>query len=543
MPTAVFAQSAPKADPPPTASISGRVTLDGQPAAGAKVVVMRDSFEQPVGKATTDAGGRFRIGGLPGGSFNLRVGYGAAVNESETEPDGKTVTLDPGEALDDIEFKLRPGGVITGRVTDAENRPVVGQSLTILKIQKNSKTGEERPIPVYFGFSSDFETDDRGVYRVYGLPPGRYVVGVGDVSVNGQTRFSMGGGEVVPGTFHPKGTDWKQAAIIDIAAGTVEEKRDIAVGGKENLFTIAGRLVDDESGAPVAKMAVGLNIRVGQGTMSSFNGMSDAKGEFRLTGIKPGQYQIIAQSWDKENDYFVDPLPVEVGNQDLKDVTVRLKRGITISGHIELTGGAKPEAVPFTEYYISVRPKPAPGERGNGRNIRVEPDGTFRLPGIRPGNYRMSFFRIGAGGYGRQDLFVVGIRRAGTELATTGFDVGNEPIDGVQVLARVASGKLRGEIRFVGGEAPKPGQYGVSLKLTAPLIEAGGYGDVDERGRFLSDDLLPGIYTVKVLRQNPNARPTEIKTFTPQTVTIPETGEATVTLTVDLSTPNEPKPQ
>src|SRR5207244_12335072 len=67
--------------------------------------------------------------------------------------------------------------VITGRVTDAENKPVVEERVSLQSVDENGA-------PSRFGvFSSPndqmYQTDDRGIYRIYGLPAGRYKVSVG----------------------------------------------------------------------------------------------------------------------------------------------------------------------------------------------------------------------------------------------------------------------------------------------------------------------------------------------------------------------------
>lgn len=531
------------AEPPRTASVSGRVTLDGKPVAGAKVAVLGEGFfDPPLGKATTDAAGRFRIGGLPDGSFTVAAGAPASVGESDTgQNNGKNITLAPGEAVEDIELKLRPGGVITGRVTDSEKLPVIDQPMTLLRFRKDQRTGEERPFPFsYNGFGGRFKTDDRGIYRIYGLPPGRYVIAVGDISLGGTTSFSFGGGgDVIPGTFHPGVTDVAQAGVIELDLGEVEEKRDIVIGAKESTFTITGKLVDDETGAPVPKMAVGVNSKVRGGISGTFNGMSDSRGEFRLTGIRSGQYDVVARSFGQESDYFAVPTPIDVRGDDVKDVTVRMKRGVTVSGRVEVTGGSG--TTTFNKCFISFQMIRKPGGPFEAKSGQIEADGTFRLSGLKPGTYRCNLFKVGAAEFG---LRVVGVRRGDLDVLVTGLEVGTDPIGDVRVSVREASGKVRGEIRFVGGTIPAGKQVYIGLRPANGEQSPGngGGGESDQRGHFLINQLLPGNYTIQVWLQD-NQQGMELKTFTPNLVTVPETGEATLQITVDLSSLNQPKPQ
>lgn len=546
LPAIAFAQSPPKAEaPPPTASVAGRVTLDGQPVAGARVFLLsKVSFDKPLAGTATDAAGRFRIGGLPDGTVMFWVARGADVSENDGEAGmGKSVTLEPGEAVEDVELRLRPGGVITGRVTDAENRPVIGQTISIRQLRKNPRTGEEEPGgPGSFFFYNriKYQTDDRGVYRVFGLPPGRYIVGVGDIKIAGQTNFNLGGRNTVPGTFHPKTTEWKEAAVIDLAAGETEEKCDISVGRPARNVTIAGKVVDDETGAPVAKLAVGLVSAEPGGSMGSFSGFSDARGEFLLTNVKPGAYQIQILSLIQSSDYVGDPMPIEVRDDDLKDVTIRVKRGVTVSGRIELDG--KPETVRFDEQTIGIAATGmSPGQLPNSRSSKVAPDGSFVITGVKPNTtYFINLFQPKAR---QENLRILTLRRAGANLPAIRLEVGAESVTDLQIIAVRALGKLRGEIRFVGGTPDKSIQYVVVARLEGPSSNIEGYGVADERGRFLIEDLTAGTYTLKVWVTRYGQGRTPVKLASPQTATIPETGDGAVVLTVDLSNQSESKPQ
>lgn len=539
--TGAFAQSGPKpAEPPPTASVSGRVTLDGKPVAGVKVAVIgNNAFAAPIGRTTTDAAGRFRIGGLPDGSLTVAASAPASVGESDTQPfNGKTVTLAPGEAVEDIEIKLRPGGVITGRVTDSEKLPVIDQPITVFRLAKDQQTGEDRLFPVSFNGAVGYaKTDDRGVYRIYGLPPGRYIIAVGEIALEGVTRFSIAGGEAIPGTFHPGVTDWKQATAIELNLGEIKEQRDITVGARERVFSVSGRLVDDATGAPVPKMMVGVNSKDRSGVPGLFSGISDNRGEFRLTGVRSGAYDVVARVFGQESDYFAEPTAIEIRGEDVKDVTVRMKRGATLVGRVERAGGSGPFS--FNGFSIGFQTLPNSGGPFNAKSAPLEPDGTFRLAGLKPGTYRCTILKIGAAVSG---LRAVTLLRGDTDITLTGVEVGNDAISDLRVIAREATGKVRGEIRLVGGELPAGSRVVLSLRFAdgdqTPGV--GGRGEPDQRGRFLVDQLLPGTYAIRAWLLDNQSR-TELKTFTPKLVTVPETGETTCVVTVDLSSQKQPR--
>src|SRR5207253_270877 len=76
---------------------------------------------------------------------------------------------------------LIKGGVITGTVTTAQNGPAVAVSVRAFRVR--DQDGKSLTTTNQFG---ERLTDDRGIYRIYGLPPGSYVVAAG-----GPQRFGV----------------------------------------------------------------------------------------------------------------------------------------------------------------------------------------------------------------------------------------------------------------------------------------------------------------------------------------------------------------
>src|SRR5262245_34218437 len=163
---------------PRTASISGRITAEGKPLSGVVVTVERFSERlatKPL-RDKTDAEGLFRIEGIPPGEIYLRPhAYAFVLSESERNiPNSKRFVLGPGESVDDITIELVRGAVVTGRVVDERGRPVVGAGVWLRMPRGGGEkyAGGVTPSPP----SSGGDTDDRGVYRIFGAPAGRYVV-------------------------------------------------------------------------------------------------------------------------------------------------------------------------------------------------------------------------------------------------------------------------------------------------------------------------------------------------------------------------------
>lgn len=171
---------------PGVSSISGRVTIGPNPAVKKRVVVREikrnygysgsylhgdESRSGKVFIAVTDSDGKYRVAGLPAGDYMVSVdilrSYAPANQPGQKS---KQVHVEEEEERANIDFALVRGGVITGRVTDADGKPIIGG---FVNVAQADETGSD------FYPQGSCETDDRGIYRIYGLPTGRYCVRAG----------------------------------------------------------------------------------------------------------------------------------------------------------------------------------------------------------------------------------------------------------------------------------------------------------------------------------------------------------------------------
>src|SRR5262249_15777463 len=141
---------------------------------------------------------------------------------TEVESNVRKITLADGEKVDDVDFTLARGGVITGRVTYEDGSPAIGVVMQLSEMQGYKKTNGTMNMEFD---SSQIKTDDRGIYRIYGLSDGRYKVSAG--SRGGEAMQMLSANRYRRRTFHPNVTDEASAGIIEIADG--REVRDIDI--------------------------------------------------------------------------------------------------------------------------------------------------------------------------------------------------------------------------------------------------------------------------------------------------------------------------
>jgi Carboxypeptidase regulatory-like domain len=520
-----------------TGSVSGRVTVGDKPVPRAIVLLTSSDPFRPdrtlPARATTDAEGRYHLTGVPAGSYTLGPFTPALVVATETffgQP-GKSVTLGDGEEVTGLDFSLTRGAVIAGRVTGSDGRPVIDQDVTVVRI-------DERGQRMGSGFNpSMFTTDDRGAYRVYGLSPGRYKVSVGDANEAGMVRI---GGSVYARTFHPDVTDESRAAVIEVTAGGEAIDVDIKLGGAAKTYVATGRIVDADTGKPLADLRYGHGAIVGQqerlGGYGWTNNRSNSRGEFRIEGLNSGRFAAFVVSTEQV-DFYSEPAVFEVNESDVSGLEIKVRRGSSISGIAVVEGPNDADANPpklDLRAFVRTEGLSAPATS----SIPINPDGSFLITGIRPGKVRI--FLGGA----PKGFTLLRVEREGA-LQSDGVEVGSgESVSGVRVVIGHGTGVVRGEVRVQGGQLTPDMRLSVRARRLEGEDQVAVGAFLDARGRFTLEGLLPGEYEVVVYLMNPVTQSGSVppprgvfrsRTLAKQNIVVSNGAETQMTLVADLS--------
>lgn len=533
--TALYAQTT-DTQPKPSSSISGRITINDKAAPDITVMAQagdRPSQQQSSLRARTDASGRYRLSGLSAGQYQIvALAPAMAVAETNSQPSlygpGKTVVLAAGEDVDDIDLKLVRGGVITGRITDSEDKPVIEQQVNIQS--PDSSGNPVRVINSMLGYQMSL-TDDRGVYRIYGLPAGRYRVSVG----TNENQINASSRKTYPATYYGGTNEEAKAAIVELQEGSEATNIDIRVGRANKTFIATGRVVDGDTGQPLS----GVRIMYGPARQNEqfYGGFvgnpTSARGEFRLEGIGPGRYGMtLASMFDENSQFNSDPLFFEVSDADVSNLELKASRGQTLSGVIVFEGARAPEIQrQLTSMRMIVNISSTPSGRTRSSSSPIAPDGSFRVAGVRGGraNFYIGSFIDSA----LRNLAIVRIERGGVEV-TQGFDIQpGEAISDLRIVAALGTGAIRGSVRVIGGELPPNVRMSVSARREAGRPPYGS-AVVDARGRFVMSNLLAGTYEVMLIIDPPQPGQPP-KPPQKQTVNVTDDGEVQVDFIIDLT--------
>jgi protocatechuate 3,4-dioxygenase beta subunit len=519
-----------------TGSISGKVTLGGKAAAGIPVAALgNDPNSRRAPQATTDNEGRYRLFGLPAAQYQVAA-LAPSLIPAERNANypyygaAKTVLLATGESVEDVDLKLVRGAVITGRVTDEEGKPVVEERIELqLADEKPGPGGQTSPISLNYLM---FQTDDRGIYRLYGLPAGRYRVSVG---TNPNGGFPSGGARgYFPQTFYGDTNDATKATIVEVSEGGEGTNIDIRLGHRSATFSIAGRVVDAESGEPVP------GIRPTYGRISKDNPNSgiymgglptSSRGEFRFDGLEPGHYTISASSRFDGGEFYSEPIVFDLVDRNVTDLELKAIRGLSISGFVVPDNDTNKTLAQLGGLRISASVRSAsnsPANSATGTSL-VAADGSFRIGGLRPGKALMYVYS--AGNPNARRFSLARIERDGVEQ-TQGFDLQpGQSISNARVVLSYGTGVIRGSVKFENGSLQADAGIYVGLVRNGRSVDRGA--QTDARGRFLITDIPPGNYEVvlNLALPNPPPRPrAPLKQF----VTVADDTEVEVTFTVDL---------
>jgi hypothetical protein len=370
--------------------------------------------------------------------------------------------------------------VITGHVADEDGEPLARALVTI---QRYQYVRGERQLSA----AGADQTDDRGQYRVFGLPPGDYYVsvstsGLGDMLGRGMQQLASGlplgggrggglaafgfGGASQPETsgyaptYYPGVVSTAEAGKVTIGPGQEAGGIDFQIQIVP-LSTVSGLVAGGDGIANVL-----LAPQEGSGGMGrlggqTFNGRVTANGTFSIPNVPPGRYMAVARSGGRNSDPKTAVQPVVVNGQNIEGLTLMLQPGVTIAGNITVESSGTPSPSDYSVFRVTIAdadPLPGggggPGGRG-GRggpfgagDDRVQPNGTFTLTSIEPG---LHYVRVTGGGnpsQGGGQWSLKSVLLGGADVADIPFEVKpGQNIDNLNVVMTDRATDLSGTVR------------------------------------------------------------------------------------------------
>jgi len=431
---------------------------------------------KPAYRGVTDQEGNYRIQNIPSGTFQI----GPAAPEYIPLQESRVLILTEGETVADIDFDLVRGAVITGKVTSSD-RPLIEQQVTCERIETSGNSS-----------SKVSQTDDRGVYRIFGLRSGKYRVSVS------QARTFMGQSTRFNQTFYPASANIAKAQTIEVTEGSEAKDIDITVemnDESQSLYSVSGRIVDAENGQAIAAMRLRLQ-RSDERGIQPLNtvAISNNEGRFKFDEISPGKYSVVTAALI-DTYLRTEGSPFTVTDKDVTELTVKAFRRAGISGVLVYEGVPKNGSPPtLGSLFVNgfVVNEGQPGRFGEA--ARIAADGSFHMTGLVAG---IANFSLGSMLGEPKGLSISRVERDGI-VQPRGLEIkGAEEITGVRLVLKYTSGVIRGSIKVANGEFPPKTQFHAWVRnqagdaaspQVAPLVDA--------RGHFVIEGLADGTYEV-----------------------------------------------
>ena len=376
-----------------TGTITGSIVNErGEPMPGAGVHV-RSLASPNAGRSTSaDAEGRFRVTGLEPGLFVI-TGYSPAYVFQQPEFDVPTTYYRIG---DTVRIEMIKGGVVTGTITNATGEPVIGVRVRAIRIRDPKGQIVRTP---QLG-QIERTTDDRGIYRIYGLPPGTYIVSAG--GGGGNQSFQLNPYETDVPTYAPSSTR-DGATEFNVRSGE-ETTADIRYRSDPG-HTISGTVkTSAANGASVMLMSQEGAFLPIASTMQVPNGRG-----FELSGVGDGEYQVIATEFPI-NLGAATTMPdlstseakrVTVKGADVSGIELIPRPPASILGRIALESSKAPECQGkrkplFAETLIDLVRHEKDSDttplfmRMTAGAMSPDPKGAFTFRNLGPGRYRLN---------------------------------------------------------------------------------------------------------------------------------------------------------
>ena len=429
------------------AVVSGVVVSDETPARPlrrATVSLVAGGLRVPLTTITDDRG-TFTFANVPPGHYGVVASKPAYVgafygSKRPGRGPGVPVAVPAGGRVANLRLTLVRGSVIAGTLRLPSGQPALNMPVVVAEVETVNGTRRLRPT------GGRTTSDDRGEYRVFGLPAGQYIVraqpsglltgaltGASDAPqttaaevswAQEQARRRPGDPTVAaaspaPGpergrtmnyaaVYFPGTTDPSAAAAVQIGAG--EERRGVdfalaLVATAKVAGTVLGLDGQPSASASIALVAKDDTTNVLSQLSPRPAIRSGADGSFAIPAVAPGRYQLSARATTSGNDAWAMQ-DVIVDGREVGSVVLAMQPGMTVSGRLTFDAATRP--APTNDEISRARVTIAPVTSGGGgaadvmaagassATASVAPDGRFAVTGLAPDSYRISVTMPGA---------------------------------------------------------------------------------------------------------------------------------------------------
>jgi len=472
-----------KARDPEKASLQGKISnaVTGEPIKKVSVILSGGGNVT----AETNEKGEFTFDNLNPGRYRLTArkngfadgAYGARGKSNAGVP----LDLAARQEMKEVNWKLAPNAVITGKVLDADGEPIM--QAMVMPMMAAYEKGKRMWAP-----AGQAQTNDQGEYRVANLKAGTYIVMASNL-INNLTG-SMTGAAAKPATdkpeptyvttYYPSIADQEMASPVEVQVGGEVGRIDIHMV-KVDSFRVKGHWDNAPTEGKVTLVTLTPKGSGMLGILSANRAQLNPDGSFEFRGVPPGDYLLSA------TQDFLSPMgaqmPVQVKDRHVSGVTMQMAAPIDLVGSITVEGkgsdkinlkhlGAKLAA----EDFIMLNPPKATADES----------GKFALKGVIPAKYEVQTDN------GPEQLYVKMVKCGDREVADDGLDLSAGANGPIQITLSTEGAEVRGNVTGADGNA----MPGVTAVLVPDSRRFSLFHSTvtDQKGMFDFKNLPPGEY-------------------------------------------------
>jgi len=448
--------------------ITGRVTDAGSGSHLANVPVSARPYDDGGDDrwGETDASGYYTITGLMDDDYRVSIEGGIPAGYAQQYyPDtfiheyAERVNISGFGTAADIDFRLEPGGVITGYVVDHISGLPIAEMNVSAGLQ-NDHGGRGTC------------TDGSGYYELDGLIYADYVVNApADANWNWCLEQPQ---EFYAQQYYDHVYNYDDATLVEV--NSPDPKTDVNFSLEEGSY-IEGN-VEDEGSNPVAGLRMEVLVPGGCPWCHQqvAQGDTDANGDFSLGPLTPGQYAVYACTGCSDillvDQYYPDAFHVQDATMisisagvDATGINMTLDPGIWLTGTVFVPGGYDDNNIQVDAW------QEEPDGFGTGRSTNVDGDYIIPVPPIYDSEWAIRVMPW------ETDLYMQQASRI--NLASTNWDF---HLDVESVIS--------GRVQLKGGGTPDYGQINAQSRWMDHGTE------IDQNGYYEIHQLPPGEYQI-----------------------------------------------
>ncbi len=449
-------------------SITGRVTAAGGDLPNNTVVYVSISGATAPPRSTIVNGdGTFKMDDLEIGAYRVWAGAPGFVADAPARTDtsgfvhtGESTTL-----------RLKKGGVITGSVLNSSSAPVIGVNVRAFRIR--DEVG--KPIEAMISSFNERFTDDRGIYRLYGLVPGTYIVAAGGASRAYGGFAATGFDRDVP-TYAPSSTR-DTATEVTVTSGE-EATADIQYRGESGHAVSGGVTGVPQPTGGITFGSANVNIIDVKTRTIVTNVIASSVNDYTFAayGLTDGEYELVAQTFTQNREIRASEAKrIKVQGADVTGVNLNVGPLPAIKGRVLLDSATadcvKRRDTALQETIIFARREkqsPKSGETKGSPTDQVPlmfadqtaeavPDGKgdFTLRNLHAGIYRLNFTLPNSGWYVKSLTLALNPRTTDTRVVSEGVSLTNQTVSGLTVTLGEGAASIRGAVVTSEGKTVK----------------------------------------------------------------------------------------